>query len=177
MNTTNFLESTKMHSEGLFPTLYDLLTSKGLDSYANFMGDDENHRDHFYLLSVGRDSRCLERSNFEVLEAKLKALGANYTIETHGHWACGWLDHLLLSFDNSPQVVREIATMVHGLNDYPILDEDHYSQLENTEVYTLWGDEVNRDRVGFCKAAGISIFAARSEYVPDEVYEYLSCDL
>ena len=60
--------------------------------------------------------------------------------------------------------------MLRKLDDYPVLDEDHYSELEWYEAQEYWDQSSLRDRIEMCVSAGLSGFAARRE-MPYEVQE------
>ena len=46
------------------------------------------------------------------------------------HWACGWIDELMVHED-APEAVLILAANIHSqLQDYPILDEEDYSRRE-----------------------------------------------
>ncbi len=58
------------------------------------------------------------------------------------HWAVGWVEQLHIR-DDAPAEVLEIAVgLLEQLEDYPILDDDHHSQLEWDEIneaLEAWG--------------------------------------
>ncbi len=65
--------------------------------------------------------------------------------------------------------------MFADMEAYPVLDDDHWSGLENEEVLNFWETEDLEGRIDICKGAGISIFAARkSPYDNEFLYNYLS---
>jgi hypothetical protein len=89
--------------------------------------------------SQTRDSGCLERSNFaNQLQALSSAADTTEDYETHtfGHWAIGWFEIALVRPGSKcEQVAREIKV---SLDNYPILDEDHHSALQEREAGDVW---------------------------------------
>lgn len=87
--------------------------------------------------TVTRDCDALGRSNFD---AMLKLLGGEsdtVQIERSSHWACGWIDRIIIDPANTHAVsVAEAARA--ELADYPVLDEDLYSEYETDEANEVW---------------------------------------
>lgn len=106
-------------------------------------GQDEEHPDRgdWFVVPVSRnrDSEILEESNFD---AALKILGGeSATVEVHrfGHWGPGWFEIILVHPDRE----KDVQEIQDGLEDYPVLDEDGYSEREHEENL-----EAIRDRLG-----------------------------
>ena len=144
----------------------------GFDTHINF--DDD--REDWLVCPCGRnrDSQILERCNFD---ACLEILGGESdTVEVHrfGHWAVGWFEVILVS----PTRSAEVEEIERSLADYPILDEDKYSDQEWTEVAEYWASLRVADRVELCQRFGVSIFAARRDDVPGDdcgaMHQYLA---
>lgn len=114
-----------------------------------------------------RDSDALDRSNYRrILEDMTKAhpdedMGDN-VLEwvadfRAGDWAYGWREQIIVRVlydaeeditpDNITQAFRKIMEIYEGLrNDYPIYDEEDYSELEYEErmdtFHSTWDDLV-----------------------------------
>ena len=137
-----------------------------------------------WLVVVGRhrESDVLERSNFQVAQERLEKIDPDCcVVESETHWAVGWVEHLLVDPANA-RAVQEAEAMREAIEEYPILDEDHFSNLEHEEAAEYWAGMSIRGRVEACQESGVSIFAARRNYVDDSadpggrLYEYLiSC--
>lgn len=82
--------------------------------------------------SQHRDSECLDRANFDGL---LKALGGeSKSVQVHrfGHWANGWFELILIS----PKAIKKVKIaeeIEQGLENYPVVDDDLYSEYESKE--------------------------------------------
>ena len=81
------------------------------------------HGDWFQFLSQHRDSECIQVSNFRVALKELGGEeGGNVYIERMRHWACGWLEFLLVN-PACPEAVAKAEEMLSDLEEYPVLDE------------------------------------------------------
>lgn len=86
-----------------------------------------------------RDSDCLEQSNWYV---QLRSLGGeSETVQVHrfSHWACGWLDRLLINPADSA-AIAEAEQIKRDLADYPALDETDWSEREHADYERCWQD-------------------------------------
>jgi hypothetical protein len=98
-----------------------------------------------YSAGVGqsRDSDALERSNFACM---LDALGGGSDIVTvvrESHWAVGWVEWIAIEADGTPESDKALRTaddLQDGLKDYPLINEDHWSNLEYEEANEVWAN-------------------------------------
>ena len=120
---------------------------------------------HFVFLGQHRDSDCLTRSNFISALVALGGESETVVIVRERHWAVGWVEWIAIHESDSVAltVADEIAA---ALTDYPVVSDDHFSQLEWDEVCAYWERMSVRDRVDYCSRAGLSIFAARRDHLP-----------
>lgn len=120
-------------------TRHEQMTSGGLDSYANFIGDDTDYRDWLGFIGQSRDSGCLERSNFEVACKALAEVDPDendWRTERFGHWAVGWIEEVYVRpGTKAAELAQEIRD---GLENYPVLDDQHFSELEHNEATEVW---------------------------------------
>lgn len=140
-------------------------------------------RGDWYVLPVirTRDSGTLGASNFRVATAALAAVdpaGAHHETHRFGHWACGWLEIMIVNPAAPGAVLATAATIARKLDSYPILSEDDYSALESERAAETWAGMSIRDRIRTCARYKVSIFAARRDDVPDcpsgEIMGYLA---
>ena len=149
------------------------------DYYAGFSPDGD-----YCIVTKNRESSLLEQSNFaritEDLIADAERLGEEpsdgefwvYTWSAR-HWACGWVEYVMVRKD-APASLLEIAGEIVGdLEGYPVYDESHYSDLQCEEIAQYWERCGTRERMEWCRDAGVSIFAARSANVPEFVWDEL----
>lgn len=93
----------------------------------------------YYSSGVGqsRDSDALERSNFACMLRELGGESDTVLVIHEGHWAVGWVEWIAVHQDDAValQTANEIAA---ALADYPIIDEDHFSSVEDTDANETW---------------------------------------
>lgn len=93
----------------------------------------------YYRSGCGRhrDSDALERSNFTCM---LKALGGEsetVIVVRESHWAVGWVEWIAIHQDDEKalRIADEIAAK---LKDYPVIDDDHFSDVEQEDAHETW---------------------------------------
>jgi hypothetical protein len=148
----------------------------------NYHGADWS--EYYVILGQHRDSDILARCNWQVAVETLEALaeqldafddaGDSYLqIAADSHWAVGWCDTLLLHKDSPAQLIAEAEGIVKRLQNYPILNENLFSETEEEEANETWSCFSLRERIELCAEAGISIFHARHKYYPDDDTGYI----
>lgn len=109
----------------------------------------------YYRSGVGqhRDSSCLEQSNFVVM---LKALGGEsdtVQVVREGHWAVGWVEWIAIH-ESDTKALREADRQLARLEDYPVLDDDDWSQREWETACDYWECAGWRERVRLLRFRG-----------------------
>lgn len=84
---------------------------------------------YYVFLSQNRDSDALTRSNFI---CGLELVGKGVAVAHERHWACGWVETILIPQENT-QALEVAQKILDKLEDYPVLDEGHYLELEYEE--------------------------------------------
>ena len=133
----------------------------------------------FLIVSKTRDSSLLEQCNFDEILKELEALqdpneeNCVYTF-TASHWACGWVEYLMID-KNAPNNILQVASeIICALSDYPVFNDEKYSELQYNEVFNYWENLSLADRIELCNDNEVSIFSARyADQVPCEVQQYL----
>lgn len=128
---------------------------------------------YYPVYGQSRDSSLLEGHNFEEIERALEALRPGDWAEDaepiltirNSHWAVGWVETLYVHQDH-PAICAAADSLLDSLADYPILDADSYGEKERIAATDHWASLPLKDRVDLCREAGVSIFAARAEYIP-----------
>ena len=101
----------------------------------------------YYSSGVGqsRDSDALERSNFACMVRELGGESDTVQIVRESHWAVGWVEWIAIHQDDGRAL--EIADRIKGeLEDYPVIDESHWSELEYSELTDYWEQCSARER-------------------------------
>lgn len=90
-----------------------------------------------------RDSDALEESNFQVAYDALKPFAGDYDGEStvqivrEGHWAVGWVEWIAVHESNTAALDKARA-LCEQANDYPILNEEDFSQREDEQCADTW---------------------------------------
>ena len=86
-----------------------------------------------------RDSDALTRSNFRCMLAALGGESETVIVVRERHWAVGWVEWIAIhkTDDKALQTADEIQA---HLEDYPVLDDDDFSDLETEEAAEVWAD-------------------------------------
>jgi hypothetical protein len=123
--------------------------------------------EYFVFLGQHRDSDALARSNFEQGLAALGGESDTVLVVSERHWAVGWVEWIAIH-ESDMTALTEADAMLCALSDYPVLDEEHHSELEYDEVSERWTGMSVRDRMELCAEHRLSIFAARRDYLPPD---------
>lgn len=95
------------------------------------------------------DSDVLDRSNFQVIyEDLLARFPDDVEIDRSSHWAVGWHEIILVTAWNEENLMHGKSPSIHPaflaaiewqdkLDNYPVADESHYSDLE-FEEFSEW---------------------------------------
>lgn len=111
------------------------------DSRSNYMGT--NDYDEWFVVPciLTRDACLIEESNWHIACERLRAdKKPTVQIVRFGHWACGHYELILIDpCDHDSIVMAE--SMADDLKAYPILSEDHYSQLQQDAISKAMHDD------------------------------------
>lgn len=109
--------------------------------------------DGFLLtLAMHRDSDAVDKSNFEVAQTRLAEVAATLpaddepdmgwvTTHTASHWAVGWIEYIWVC--DTPKLAEAALDILNALEDYPVLDDMHLSELESTELAEALRDNLS----------------------------------
>lgn len=118
---------------------YKEYSPTGFDSKGLNLPDKQ----HWLVLPLirTRDSGTLERSNFEQAEKIFKAdiESENAEVCSFGHWACGWFEIIVIN-PNNKKTLDKAEDLEKSLEDYPVINDEHLSELEHNEYYEDWSN-------------------------------------
>lgn len=100
--------------------------------------------DWLVLDTQHRDSDSLTRSNFKVCKTRVPSA----VVERFSHWAVGWLEYLMVN-PSDVQAVEESNKIIEEMEQYPVLDDEHFSAVEQDDIDESWEAY---GRYGFRKA-------------------------
>jgi hypothetical protein len=84
-----------------------------------------------------RDSDDLEESNFATMLEDLGGESDTVIVVRESHWAVGWVEWIAIHQDDRKAL--QIADRNQGrLADYPVLDENDWSEREQESASTVW---------------------------------------
>lgn len=123
------------------------------DSRSNYIGQSPE-ADLYVLLGRNRNSDLLTESNWDCALERLGGESETVQIIRFGHWACGWIEYLcvrefhpdqkdrtqnpdLVNFGRSDAYI-EAQEIEKELENYPVLDEDEFSEREHDEAQRVW---------------------------------------
>lgn len=97
-----------------------------------------------------RDASTLDRSNWKCFLQLLGGTGAEgangsqgvvdgVRIEEASHWACGWIQYLIID-PSRKDLVAIAESTIEKLEGYPVLNEEDWSALEDEEAQQVWRD-------------------------------------
>lgn len=160
----------------------DILQETRWERPSNYVGRD--WAGYSVIVSRNRDSDAIERVNFDCARKLLKTWegeevspttaqaedetpALQVTVASANHWGCGWVESLMIH-ENAPEAALiEAAEIIASLADYPCLDDEELSNLEEEEARETWerycGD---REKVRIARCLGIARpgLAARWSY-------------
>lgn len=132
--------------------------------------------EYFVFLSRHRDSDSLTRSNFQVGLDRLGGESETVLVVRESHWAVGWIEWIAIHKSDT-EALEKAEAMLEKIDGYPVLSEDHWSELEWNEAQEYWTSLPLSERVDLCRDHGISIFAARHNWIPQDdsgsLYDHL----
>jgi hypothetical protein len=123
----------------------------------------------YYSAGVGqsRDSDCLEQSNFAVMLAALGGESETVIVVRESHWAVGWVEWIAVH-ESDTVALAKADEQCGRLANYPVLDEEDWSQREWNAMCEVWENAGLQGRMEYCRRAEISIFAARRSELPQD---------
>ena len=151
------------------------------------------------FIGRSRDSRLLESSNWKCIVQDLEEkfgpeqcgeygddgfCGAEKVTEAgkptwfiirDSHWAVGWVETLYIHQD-AKDIVAWAEAVEKRLDNYPLYNEDHYSEMEWEQKQGYWEDCDAEERVALMKKAGLSARGWKSNSMPQDVDQYINID-
>jgi len=140
------------------------------DDYAGFnpLGD-------YVLYAHNRDSGLLSEVNYKELEREFMAMSKPYR-EDHAqddlvytfrasHWACGWVDYLMISKKAPENIINQANESLNALADYPVVDDEAFSEAEYDAILKYWDDLTDDEKKEY------STDSDSISEIPDSAYD------
>lgn len=149
----------------------------------------------YLLISVHRESDTVSESNWIVAQREMAKVVATLppfdlveedfeqgrpSPRTEGwvytwratHCLVGWVEYMMIRGDAPQAIIDAGHAITQRLYDYPVLDDDHHSELEYDQIYAHWKGESLSWRIEQLAFAGDSIFAARrADEIPERTFD------
>lgn len=87
---------------------------------------------YYVFLGQNRDSDSLTRSNFICALGRIGGESETVRVIRERHWACGWLEWIAIHQDDT-KALKAADDVMRRLAAYPVVNEDHWSELEHEE--------------------------------------------
>jgi hypothetical protein len=100
----------------------------------------------------------------------LEALGGEtetVIVVRESHWAVGWVEWIAIH-EADTKAVAEADRQCERLAQYPVLSEEDWSRREFDEQCETRASAGLQGRMDYCRRAGISIFAAMRNELPED---------
>jgi hypothetical protein len=129
----------------------------------------------YLIYSQTRDSSILSEVNYELIFSELKRLDKENAYDFRAsHWACGWIEYILIKKDSPQPLKDKAAEIIQSLSDYPILDDQVYSDTQYDAMFKYWKEESLHGRIDYIHETSTvvqpNIFAARNDdEIPEDV--------
>lgn len=136
--------------------------------------------DWFIAYSTTRDADCLGRSNWiqfikalggvgtEGAKGTQDILDGRLAIEEAKHWACGWVQYLIIAPDAQDLIAKAIE-LTDKLEDYPVLNEEHWSELESDDYCRMFTEHAQSEFRRYLKDVLSDVALDRVENAPIDV--------
>lgn len=145
---------------------------KRFDSFVWYRDDIADAENWAIIYTHHRDSGLLDQSNAHVINAALEPYtdgdDPDVVIESHNHWAVGHIDGFSLRVFRDGQITeafRKYHELAEAMDQYPILDEEDYSNRELEATY---------ENIPLAAAGIKDDYEDLPDDWADEVYQWLS---
>lgn len=108
-------------------------------------------KEYYVFLGKNRDSDDLTESNFdcgldaiggeggEILDGYSNSGENSRVVARESHWACGWIE-LIYIHESDIEALKIADNILKELEDYPVLNEDDWSEREMESANQVWRD-------------------------------------
>ena len=127
----------------MMQTWLECMKAQTVDTLGNYAGEDW-FKNWYIVITQSRDSGLIEKSNFASALNRLGGEGGAVQVLRFRHWACGWIEILLVDPHNNKACI-EGGKIQADIENYPLLDEELYSAMraETAIEFDLNDDELD----------------------------------
>ncbi len=110
-----------------------------------YYGDLENPPWGWTHVSHHRDSDLLDESNWETISKDLlERFPDSFVIERSNHFLVGWCEQLRVNTEDL-EAIDALLEWQESLDNYPVADDEDYSQHEHEAALEAWDDYLAGD--------------------------------
>jgi len=102
---------------------------------SNYIG--KSYDDYYILCGHSRDSKIWEESNYQSIKRYLEKKNVHFIEICSNHWAVGWIESIGIQ-EEDYEAIEEANEILERLEDYPIFDEEDFSQREMEEEFKIY---------------------------------------
>jgi hypothetical protein len=133
-------------------------------------------------IDYNRDSGVLDRANYQAFHRDIVSqYEDHFTSERMNHWAVGWVERTLVKvlhndvdgviYTNITQAFCETLSALESLQEYPVLDDALYSDMEWEEnmrvIEEVAPEMINHDIEGWSEKLLSALYDNDVEMIPD----------
>ncbi len=138
----------------------------------------ESWPEYYVFLGQHRDSDILTQSNFQCALQQIGGESELSFIVHESHWAVGWVEWIAIH-ESDTDALHIAETILESLEDYPVVDEEHFSGMEYEHTQDVWNNCFSlKEKVELCQEFELSVFAARHDFIPQDdcghLFDYLA---
>lgn len=93
--------------------------------------------EYYVFLGQNRDSDTLTRSNFIEGLNNLGGESETVLVVSENHWLCGYIEWIAIH-ESDVMALEQADKMLEKIENYPILNENAFSEMEYEEYYEAW---------------------------------------
>lgn len=128
---------------------------------------DFDRRKYFVCGGQHRDSDTITRSNHRSILRKLGGESETVRVVRDSHFLVGWVEAIYIH-ESDTAALATVRRIADELEDYPIVDDDDWSELQYSEAAEYWATLPIAERVQICQRFRCNVFAARRDELPDD---------
>jgi hypothetical protein len=126
-----------------------------------------NRAEYYVAYGRHRDSDTLTESNFRSLLRLLGGESDTVIIPRDSHFLVGWVEAIYIH-EADERACRIADEALGRLEQYPVLEEGDWSELEYGRAAEYWERASVSERIDWCGRYDVSIFAARRSELPED---------
>ncbi len=142
------------------------------ESFAAWTDGAPYNGEWYAFLGRNRDSSTLEDSNFGRGLELIGGESETVMVVRESHWAVGWVEWVAIH-ESDHAALSQADEILCALSEYPVVDDEHYSNLEWEAIGAFWQREPIKWRAELCRDAEYTVMGARHDFPPGPVFDHI----